>query len=187
MSPPSGSRRADAPRHRRHRRRRRRPGRIVGVAVVVTVVIAAVAVTLVVSSGGGGQRARHPQLTSTLTTARVRTWAGTTGAAVTGALAADYQALISQASGGSGAEACSALGVEVGYARTVAGPPDAALRRAWGSDLRLVSSGAAGCREEVGTDDQRTGSGPVEKVAQGVGQLLALEQAARRGRPAVGR
>ncbi|MHB1584736.1 MAG: hypothetical protein ACYC0E_13400, partial [Acidimicrobiales bacterium] len=106
------------------------------IALVVTAVIAAVTVTLAVPSGGGRQP-RHPQLTSTVTPARVRSWAATTGAAVTGALAADYQALISQGSGGSGAEACSALGIEVGYARTVAGPPPAALRRAWASDLRL--------------------------------------------------
>lgn len=172
-----------APRHRRHRRRRAR--RTVSVAIVV--VVAVMGVTLALSLRGGGRRpVRGPQLTSSLTPARVRTWADTTGAAVTGALTADYQALISQASGGSGAEACSALGVEAGYARGTAGPPAATLRRAWSSDLRLVSSGAAGCREQVGADDQRTGSGPVEKVAKGVGQLLALEQAARRGRSAVG-
>ncbi len=156
-------------------------------AVIVATAVAVLSVTL---AGGDRRRpAGHgPEPTSTATPARVRSWARTVGAATTAALTADYQALISQGTGGTGAEACAALGVEARYALEAGGPQAAALRRPWLANLRLVSTGAAACREQVGANDQQTASGPVSKVAEGVGRLLVLERAAEQGRlsPAAG-
>ena len=160
-------------------------------AVVVIALAAVLPVALAGGRGGGptgggtrggGTRGGGPDRTASATPAQVRTWARTVGTATTAALTADYQALISQGAGGSGAQACSALGVEARYAVEAGGPPAEALRRTWMADLRLVSTGAAACREQVGADDQRTATGPVEKVAEGVGGLLVLERAAKEGR-----
>lgn len=130
----------------------------------------------------GGSPIPRSQLTSSATSKRVRAWAESVGATTVRTLAADYQALVSQGPGGSGAEACSAIDVMAGYALRSGGPPAPGLRRPWLGDLRLVSAGAAACRQQVGADDRQTATGPVEKVARGVGGLLALEQAAGHGR-----
>lgn len=151
-------------------------------AAVVVVALAAVLSVTLAGGNGGGTTGGGPDRISSVTPAQVRTWARTVGTATTAALTADYQALISQGAGGSGAQACSALGVEARYAVEAGGPPAEALRRTWMADLRLVSTGAAACREQVGADDRRTATGPVEKVAEGVGGLLVLERAARQGR-----
>lgn len=170
---PSGGR---APRRRRRRRRLVR----LSVTLFVTAAVIAAAATLAVLHSGN-KPSKQTELTTIVRARQLRSWATTVGIDTTRNLLGDYQALISQGAGGSGAQECAALASSAQLAEGQSGPPAKALRKAWTSDLRLVVHGAQACGAQAGANDRNTATGPVAEVARGMGELLVVQQAAAKG------